>query len=139
SPLEPEEKIYTTLMQLVSISDQVPYPASGATLKRWKILSQVSASSLSLGKLFESHLDALAILHELHIPADPKELWAVWAAEGGPQPLRWQAGKLSGVKPWCSASVWVQHGLLTYRDEQQQSQLLILDLQQPTGIQHHQE
>lgn len=32
----------------------------------------------------------------------------------------------------------MQHGLLTHRDEQQQSQLLILDLSQE-GIQHHQD
>ncbi|MCO8074086.1 acyl-CoA dehydrogenase [Acinetobacter lwoffii] len=138
SPLELQEKIQHTLMELVAISEQVPYPASGATLKRWQILSQVSASNLSLGKLYESHLDALAILHELNIPVEQKGLWAVWAAEGGPKPLTLQAGKLSGIKPWCSASVWVQHGLLTHRDEQQYSQLLILDLSQE-GIQHHQD
>ncbi|WP_216935592.1 MULTISPECIES: acyl-CoA dehydrogenase family protein [unclassified Acinetobacter] len=138
SKLEPEEKIHKTLMELVSISGQIPYPASGATLRRWQILSQVSASNLSLGKLFESHLDALAILHELNVPVVKKGLWAVWAAEGGPRPLKLEAGKLTGIKPWCSASVWVQHGLLTYRDEQQQSQLLILDLPQ-AGIQHHQD
>lgn len=138
SPLELQEKIHHTLMELVEISAQVPYPASGATLKRWQILSQVSASNLSLGKLFESHLDALAILHELNIPVMKKGLWAVWAAEGGPRPLKLEAGNLTGIKPWCSASVWVQHGLLTYRDEQQHSQLLILDLQQE-GIQHYQD
>ena len=138
SPLELQEKIHHTLMELVEISAQVPYPASGATLKRWQILSQVSASNLSLGKLFESHLDALAILHELNIPVMKNGLWAVWAAEGGPRPLKLEAGNLTGIKPWCSASVWVQHGLLTYRDEQQQSQLLILDLQQE-GIQHYQD
>ncbi len=138
SPLELQEKIHHTLMELVEISAQVPYPASGATLKRWQILSQVSASNLSLGKLFESHLDALAILHELNIPVMKNGLWAVWAAEGGPRPLKLEAGNLTGIKPWCSASVWVQHGLLTYRDEQQHSQLLILDLQQE-GIQHYQD
>ena len=138
SPLELQEKIHHTLMELVEISAQVPYPASGDTLKRWQILSQVSANNLSLGKLFESHLDALAILHELNIPVMKNGLWAVWAAEGGPRPLKLEAGNLTGIKPWCSASVWVQHGLLTYRDEQQQSQLLILDLQQE-GIQHYQD
>ena len=80
SPLELQEKIQHTLMELVAISDQVPYPASGATLKRWQMLSQVSASNLSLGKLYESHLDALAILHELNVPVEQKGLWAVWAA-----------------------------------------------------------
>src|SRR5690606_41645365 len=122
--------IQHTLMELVAISDQVPYPASGAILKRWQMLSQVSASNLSLGKLYESHLDALAILHELNIPVEQKDLWAVWAAGGGPKPLTVQAGKLSGIKPWCSASLWVLHSLLTYHEEQQYSQLLILDLSQ---------
>lgn len=44
-------------------------------------------------------------------------------------------GKLTGIKTWCSASSWVESGLLTYRDEQNRSQLLIVDMQQP-GIQH---
>ncbi|WP_312534235.1 acyl-CoA dehydrogenase [Acinetobacter variabilis] len=135
SSLEPKENIQTTLKELVQLSDQVPFPASGETLKRWQILSQISATNLSLGKIFESHLDALAILHELNIPANPHQLWAVWAAEGGPQPLQLDEGKLTGIKTWCSASSWVESGLLTYRDEQNRSQLLIVDMQQP-GIQH---
>src|SRR5690606_32750361 len=137
SPLELQEKIQHTLMELVEISDQAPYPASGDTLKRWQTLSQVRASNPSLGTPDESPLDALAIQHELNVSVMKKGIGAVWAGEGGPQPLKREAGNRTGIKPWCSASVWVQHGLLTYRDEQQQSQLLILDLSQE-GIQHHQ-
>lgn len=137
SSLELKENIQTTLKELVQLSDQVPFPAAGETLKRWQTLSQVSAVNLSLGKLFESHLDAMAILHELNIPANPHQLWAVWAAEGGVQPLQLDQDRLSGVKTWCSASSWVESGLLTYRDEHNRSQLLVVDMQQP-GIQHDQ-
>lgn len=138
SSLELEESIHHTLKELVLFSEQIPLPASGDTLKRWQILAEVSATNLSLGKLFESHLDALAILHELHIPADSGRLWAIWAAEGGPQPLQLEQGKLSGSKPWCSAAAWVDSALVTCRNEHHQSQLLILDMLQP-GIHYHQQ
>jgi hypothetical protein len=45
--------------------------------------------------------------------------------------LQLDEGKLTGIKTWCSASSWVESGLLTYRDEQNRSQLLIVDMQQP--------
>lgn len=131
-----EENIHITLKELVRGSQQVPFPAAGETLKRWQILSLVSARNLSLGKLFESHLDALAILHELHMTANPHRLWAVWAAEGGPQPLQLEQDKLTGIKPWCSAACWVEAALLTCRDRDQRSRLLVLDMQQP-GIRQH--
>lgn len=156
-----ENSIYQTLAKLVQYSMQVPHPAQGETLKRWQILSQVAQTNLSLAKLYESHLDALSILNELKAElsdAQNSALWAVWAAEGGPRPLqlkpldakaqptadhsRSMASKadqhldqLFGIKPWCSASKHVEYALMTYRDQLHQSQLLIIDLNQP-AIKH---
>ena len=127
---------------LVSYSDKIPHPASSinnlegetsGTLIRWQILAYVSSIDLTIAKWFESHLDALSILHELGYKNDTNGLWAVWASEGHPNPLRYQQGKISGTKAWCSGANIVDHGLMTYRDEHGHSQLIIVDMRQ-SGI-----
>src|SRR5699024_1778988 len=60
-------------------------------------------------------------------------LWAVWAAEGHPDPIRYTESKISGSKAWCSGANLVDYGLMTYRDEQGQAQLLMVDMHQ-SGI-----
>ncbi|WP_372828843.1 acyl-CoA dehydrogenase [Psychrobacter maritimus] len=136
---------------LVSYSDKIPHPASGTesikgdkykadkahlntfsnTLIRWQILAYVASIDLTIAKWFESHLDALSILHELGYEQATQGLWAVWAAEG--HPLRYQQGKISGTKAWCSGANIVDYGLITYRNERGHAQLLMVDMQQ-SGI-----
>jgi alkylation response protein AidB-like acyl-CoA dehydrogenase len=98
----------------------LPFPASGRTLQRWQVLSDVASHDLSLVKLYEGHTDALAILHELHDPApiEPGSTWGVWAAESpGARvtlaPARDGRMRLNGVKQWCSGARSVTHALLT--------------------------
>ncbi|WP_423200505.1 Acyl-CoA dehydrogenase [Cupriavidus sp. H19C3] len=88
-------------------ADGAPLPASGHTLARWRLLATVAHDHGAVaGKLFESHLDALAIIAEIAgvPPAPPAPhragaslaspapamggathathgCWAVWAAE----------------------------------------------------------
>ena len=73
-------------------------------------------------------LDALSILHELEYDETASGLWAVWVSEG--HPLSYQQGKISGSKAWCSGANIVDYGLMTYRDEHGQAQLLMVDMQQ---------
>ncbi|WP_298907318.1 acyl-CoA dehydrogenase family protein [uncultured Psychrobacter sp.] len=133
---------------LVSYSDKIPHPASGTrsikgdkykadkahlntfsnTLIRWQILAYVASIDLTIAKWFESHLDALSILHELSYEQSAQRLWAVWAAEG--HPLSYQQGKISGSKAWCSGANIVDHCLMTYRDKDGQAQLLMVDMHQ---------
>lgn len=118
----------TRLDQLIGAGlDRVPLPGSGRTFERWQALAAVAERDLSLGKLYESHTDALAILAELGAlggdpPADDAiRTWGVWAAEA-------QQGKTSiervrddrthrvivdGVKCWCSGAGSATHALLT--------------------------
>ena len=134
------ERLKTTISQLVELTPSIPHPASGNTYQRWQILAQVAATDLNLAKWFESHLDAISILHELgqpdqQVPDDAAnhcstKLYAVWAAEGSKTPLRFENGFISGEKTWCSAASLVGYGVMTYRNEQQQSQLLMVDMQQ---------
>ena len=122
-----------TIQQLIKLTALIPHPAGGHTLQRWQILAKVAASNLTLAKWFESHLDAHSILHELKNPDTDieKGLWGVWAAEGSHTPLHFEHGYCSGEKNWCSGAGLVDYAVITYRDEQQQAQLLMVDMHQP--------
>lgn len=127
------------LRVLVTYSDRIPHPASGfsgahesqsLSLVRWQILAYVASIDLTIAKWFESHLDALSILHEVGHDKAVEGLWAVWAAEGHPDPLRYEQGKVTGTKAWCSGANMVDHGLMTYRDQHGDSQLLMVNMDQ---------
>lgn len=141
STLDVTDKLrHSILNLLITYSDKIPHPASGSvsvnetasgTLTRWQILAYVASLDLTVAKWFESHLDALSILYELGYDKANQGLWAVWAAEGHPDPIRYQDGKITGTKAWCSGAKKVDYGLMTYRDKQGHSQLLIVDMHQP--------
>lgn len=129
------------LYKILPLCQQIPHPASGRTLERWQISAYVASVDLTLVKWLESHLDALSILHELGFADiyqnNPNKLWAVWASEGQAMPVSFKAletsptlenGICNGTKTWCSGANIVDFGLMTYRDESNQSQLLIVDM-----------
>ena len=128
------------LKTLITYSDKIPHPASGAspvngevssTLSRWQVLAYVAGIDLTIAKWFESHLDALSILHEVGYDKADQGLWAVWAAEGNL--IGYEQGKVSGTQAWCSGANMVDHGLITYRNANDQAQLLIVYMSQ-SGI-----
>jgi len=129
---------YEILKTLVSYSENIPHPASGMaensrlsnTLIRWQVLAYAASIDLTIAKWFESHLDALSILHEIGYSKVVKGLWAVWAAEGHPDPLRYEQGKAIGHKAWCSGASMVDYALVTYLNSNNQSQLAIIDIHQ---------
>src|SRR4051794_20850568 len=99
--------------------DDVPLPAHGRTAQRFALLAQVSAADLSLGRLVEGHLDALAILAEAGQPVRVGT-YGVWAAErpGGGLRAREAGGVhggwvVSGVKPYASGAGALDHALVT--------------------------
>jgi len=126
--------------------DQLPLPASGQTLDRWRSLACVAGHDLGLCKLYEGHTDALAIMQELgpegagskgpgSVLAEPGTTWGMWAAE--PPQARVQVSgtgpsvKLNGRKAWCSGAAVVSHGLVTCWNEDGQQQLVAVDMRQP--------
>ena len=100
----------------------VPLPGRGGTAQRWGVLAALAADDLDLARLAEAHLDALAILDELHGPASPPaapaQRWAVWAAEppkGRLDAKLYRDGewRLTGIKRWCSGAHTCTHALVT--------------------------
>jgi alkylation response protein AidB-like acyl-CoA dehydrogenase len=94
-----------------------PLPAGGRTLLRWELLATVGAQSLTVARVLEPHLDAMAILAEAGADAEPGSTWGVWAAEGPPPRLEARAvgetWALRGRKHWCSLAADVSHALVT--------------------------
>lgn len=95
----------------------VPLPGR-STGRRFAVLTALGRRDLSLARLAEGHLDAVAILHEVDgsLPG-PGERWGVWAARP-PSPVvnatRTEDGwSLSGVKPYCSGARCCTHALVT--------------------------
>jgi alkylation response protein AidB-like acyl-CoA dehydrogenase len=112
---------------------RLPQAGAGQTETRWRLLAEVSARDLTVGRILEAHSDALAILAE----ADEETVggtWGVFAAEGPGARLDAEAegGRylLTGAKPWCSLAGELDHALVTAHIDDER-QLFAVDLRQP--------
>ncbi|OZI38118.1 acyl-CoA dehydrogenase [Bordetella genomosp. 10] len=133
--------VYALLRLLIDAGyGDLPLPGSGRTLKRWQTLATVAEHDLSLAKLFESHADAWAILHELHQAhhCQAGHLWAVWCAEPTDKRVSAVAAdadsaiELKGTKAWCSGAAHVSHALVSVWDDQHRPRLAAVALDQPS-------
>jgi len=96
----------------------LPLPGSGRTWERWTNLADLAGEDLSLARLSEGHVDALAILAELGAGAPPAgSRWGVWAAQppgpglsASPAEGGW---RLDGLKRYCSGAHACTHALVT--------------------------
>lgn len=101
---------------------ELPLPASGRTAERWQRLARLAEDNIVAARIAESHVDAVAILHELGgKPPDPGQLWGVWAAEAPDTALTATdtdgAFTLNGTKVWCAGAGFCTHALVTARLE----------------------
>ncbi|AKC72697.2 acyl-CoA dehydrogenase family protein [Pandoraea oxalativorans] len=126
---------YESLQTLIDEGlDALPYPGGGDTLVRWRMLADAASVDLCFAKLFESHTDALAILHELQdlAPRAPASaasspfhggICAVWCSESPtarvtltPFERDNREVTLSGTKAWCSGAPHVRSALVSAWD-----------------------
>lgn len=102
----------------------LPAPGSGSTMSLWSALATLGAADLTIARVVEPHLDALAIMAQLDSPPDldligvtDTSTWGVFAAEGGRDPLQarpdGEQWVLQGTKPWCSLAAELSHALVT--------------------------
>ena len=118
---DPQAEACDRLNALVAAGfGDLPQPGGGQTLLRWQALAAVSEHDLSLGKLYEGHTDALAVMRELALDRDiaADSTWGMWAAEGSGARASVKSrpdGRVSlhGAKSWCSGAARLSHGLLT--------------------------
>ncbi len=120
--------------------DRLPLPGHGQTLTRWRTLERVARHDLALVKLYESHVDALAILAEIDraTPSTRGALYAVWASESRDRPIVIRPAGLAdgrvivdGRKAWCSGAAVVDRGLMTATDADGRRQLVEINLAAP--------
>lgn len=98
-----------------------PLPGGGGTGILWELLASVAAADVAAARIFEPHLDALAILQQAGATAPagtaPGGSWGVFAAEGPGMRLdATLAGTgvvLSGSKPWCSLARQLDNAVVT--------------------------
>lgn len=105
------------LVAMVEDGIALPLPGSGRTRERFSLLAEVAAADLSLGRLFEGHSDACAILAEGGLGAPDRAVMGVWAAAGRASKLvarRDGAGwRLVGRKAYASGAGTLTHALVT--------------------------
>jgi len=127
--------VATVLSWARDAAPAVPLPGGGDTRGRLEWLATVAAADLTLARVAEPHLDAVAILAEADVRTDEGATWGVWAAEGPSVGLRAStdgaALRLDGTKPWCSLAGLVSHALVTaWRDDGRRG-LYTVDLSAP--------
>jgi alkylation response protein AidB-like acyl-CoA dehydrogenase len=126
---------------------ELPVPGAGRTRDRWAALAALGEVDLTVARVVEPHLDALAILAESGHPdltaaGEDGTSWGVYAAEGPagrvrahPAPGRdvrsVNAWKLDGTKPWCSLADVVDHALVTAWVDDDRRGLFAVPLGQP--------
>ncbi len=123
----------------------VPLPMQGDTLSLWECLASLGAVDLTVARVTEPHLDALAILREARRHGQVRDedwqarspdwsaarLWQVYAAEGGERLVATETGDgwtLTGLKPWCSLADRATHALVTAWVDDDQRGLFAVDL-----------
>lgn len=127
----PERRADLRRLTLALVSPPLPPLTGGDTARRWRALYRwARTGSVSVARLAEAHVDALAILAEAGAPAAPRSLYAVWASGGPPGELRFEpdGGTLTGVKRFCSGLGIVDRALVTADDEHGSTWLLDIDL-----------
>jgi len=95
----------------------LPRPASGGTVERFRALASLTREDVALGRLAEAHTDALAILAEAGRTPEPDALFGVWAADFPGSTVSATvcdgAWRLDGVRQWCSGAGSLDIALLT--------------------------
>ena len=122
------------------LGGELPVPATGHTLRLWESLATLGAADLTVARVVEPHLDAVAILAEAGQEAPTGGgVWGVFAAEGGARLRADPSGRggwtLTGSKPWCSLGDRISRALVTAWVDDTRRGLFAVDLDQP-GVRH---
>ena len=123
-----------------------PQPGHGGTAALWELLASVAAVDVAAGRIFEPHLDALAILAQSGRDLGGVDgAWGVFAAEGPGTRLDAKKGGgnqggaqpgdgailLGGSKPWCSLAPLLDHAVVTAHTETGGRAAFAVDLRHP--------
>jgi len=118
----------------------LPLPGAGQTARRWAALADWGGRDLSLARLAEGHVDALAILAEAGRAPVPGALYGVWASRSGGAAVRLEprgaTRVLAGTMRFCSGARVLDRALVVAdAPEGAQSDGAQSDGAQPAGAQ----
>jgi len=129
-------------LALVGDLDGVPLPGRGRTVELWSLLASLAAVDLTVARVVEPHLDALAILDQSGEQdcAGPGQVWGVYAAHAPGVRLEAVADAdgvwtLTGTKPWCSLAQHLTHAVVTAHTSPTARRAFAVDLHHP-GVSH---
>jgi alkylation response protein AidB-like acyl-CoA dehydrogenase len=120
-----------------ALGREAPRPGAGSTVLLWELLATLGAADLTVARVVEPHLDALAILDQAGGVAEDEVdlLWGVYAAEGPPPRLvagaTRQGWELNGRKHWCSVADVADRALMTAWVDEDNRQLFSVPLSDP--------
>jgi alkylation response protein AidB-like acyl-CoA dehydrogenase len=121
TPTDGKESVVQMWLELRAIAagmgSTLAKPGSGGTAVRLATLADWAARDLSLARLLEGHVDALAILKEAGLQPTSGAIYGVWAARSGAggttARLTADGWHLAGTKPFCSGSTRLDRALVT--------------------------
>ncbi len=111
----------------------LPLPGNGHTPERLLRLRQQAALDPSVGRLFEAHADALAILAEAGVAPPSAAALAVWASGRTGATALSESGDsfvLNGMRAFCGGASLVDAALMI-TDSPDGERLVLIDLRQP--------
>jgi len=117
---------------------RLPSPGEGETLQLWSTLASMAAVDLTVARVMEPHLDALAILRQAG--ADPAvhpdgSTWGVYAAEHPQHRLVARRDAygwvVDGAKAWCSLADRLSHAVVTAYTGSTDRRAFAIDLRDP--------
>jgi hypothetical protein len=111
------------------------------------LLSIIGSGNLSVGRIFEAHVNAVRLIERYATPAqrqacrktlDRGELYALWVTDPPSEALRvlpTQDGwRLTGSKMFCSAAGYADRAVVTATTETGMHQMLVVPLHQGEGV-----
>jgi alkylation response protein AidB-like acyl-CoA dehydrogenase len=110
-PLPRSTRAVATEVRRLADNGELPLPGAD-TPRRWAALAALGRADLTVARLAEGHVDALAILAEASRPAVPDALYGVWAARSGGTGAELTANGLEGTVRFCSGLTTVDRALL---------------------------
>ncbi|GAB4024930.1 acyl-CoA dehydrogenase family protein [Spirosoma koreense] len=105
--------------------------ATGQTARLLQLLKRLGSANLSVGRVYEGHINALYLIHLFGTPeqcrrwyadiTDHQRLFSVWNTQGGdglhidavPSSIEPSHYRLRGSKLFCSGAGWIQRPLVT--------------------------
>ncbi len=106
---------------------RLPPIGGGETAQRWDALVELARTApLSVARLAEAHVDAMAILGDADCRSGSGASYGVWASHSTSEPLMFDPAsrKLSGTKRFCGGAGIVERALVSARTSDGQPALL---------------